>query len=90
MLTVLPDFAAPTPVNRRCLSSLKVIEATDSTLYVAFSSDRGSNSQRKSPDSSDTRYAPDIWADGEYFPAIYAVGKAEVSVFEYSATALSK
>jgi hypothetical protein len=61
-----------------CSVPVMVIAATESTLYIARSDDRGGAA------ASAERSAPENWSDGEHVPTIYAISKAKLAFTEYN------
>lgn len=76
--SLLPRALMDLAAAAGCSKPVKVIETTDSTLYVALSNDRGG------APAGDHRSAPEIWADGEFIPTIYAIAKSKVVFVEYN------
>lgn len=76
--SMLPEALVDGMAAAGCSAPVKVIETTDSTLYVARSNDRGG----APPD--DLRSAPEIWTDGAFVPTIYAIAKSKVFLVEYN------
>lgn len=72
-LDAIKQVLAQSLVND-CSLPVKVIEATDSMLYVTLSSNQKGES----------------WADVENFPAIYSVQRSDLALFEYIANESSK
>jgi len=69
-------------MNGQCSFPVKIIAATDSALYVALSSVRVADEAGREP-TKDARPAPESWAEGDYFPAIYSIERSELAYFEY-------
>jgi len=78
-----PQALPPELMVGPCSRPVKIIEASDSTLYIALPFDRGSNQQGNAAPPQDKRSGPEIWAEGEYFPEIYAVRRDRLSYFKY-------
>jgi hypothetical protein len=76
--SILPEALVDKGATSGCSVAVKVIEATDSTLYVARSDDRGGAL------ANDPRTAPEIWTDGEFVPTIYAIAKTRLAFVEYN------
>jgi len=74
----LPESLLDRSLTTECSMPLKILEETDSTIYVARSDDRGN------APAGDRRSAPEIWTDGRFPPMIYAIAKAKVPYIEYS------
>lgn len=78
----LPEALVDLKSTQGCSVAVKVIESTESTLYVARSDDRGTAFDGRSAPEEDCRSAPEIWTDGEFVPKIYALAKSKVSFVE--------
>jgi hypothetical protein len=76
--SMLPEALVDGMAAAGCSAPVKVIETTDSTLYVARSDDRGG------APADDLRSAPEIWTDGAFVPTIYAIAKSKVFLVEYN------
>jgi hypothetical protein len=65
-----------------CSVTVKVLEITDTTVYAARSDDRGTDDTGQGP-GSDGREAAEIWSDGQYFPAVYAISRNKIGFIQY-------
>lgn|ERR1035437_250959 len=67
-----------------CSAPVKVIDSSETLLYVARSHDPGLDSNGDPPkeDKEDKRTAPQIWTEGHYLPTVYALNKAKVASIE--------
>lgn len=65
-----------------CTVSVKVLDITDSTFYVARKDDMGRNEDGKSPPSNG-REPAETWSDGEFFPTVYAIPRSKTAFVKY-------
>jgi hypothetical protein len=67
-----------------CSAAVKVIDSSETVLYVARADDPGLDSNGKPPkeDKEDKRTAPQIWTEGRYLPTVYALNKGKVASVE--------
>jgi hypothetical protein len=83
---------APT-VPAGCSTALKVLEATEQTMFVARSDDYGTDKEGRAPpdkitwhDTNGTRTqrpAAEVWREGVFLPKVYALSRGEVVSVEY-------
>lgn len=65
-----------------CTVPVKVLDITDSTLYVARKDDKGHNESGESP-LPNRQEAAEIWSDGEFFPTVYAIPRSKTAFVQY-------
>jgi hypothetical protein len=70
------------PKESGCTVTLKVLEITDTTVYVARSDDGGTDDLGQRP-TEDHRQPAEIWSDGQYFPTIYALSRTKIAFLRY-------
>jgi hypothetical protein len=65
-----------------CSAPVKLIDSSETVLYVARSDDRGFDNKGNTPNQKDARAAPQIWTEGLYLPTVYALNKVKVASVE--------